>query len=173
LRNESVTGEAMRVLPDVSMDADPQSGELIGLTQAFPDGNYYSQFKEGGTSLATPLLAGVIADADQVSGTSLGFLNPELYKADTAAPAAFNDIVPPANPDSAGVVRVDYADEVNPADGYIMSLRAINYAGPETFCDPTGNCETRDVTTTTGPGFDSLTGIGSVGAKFIATLSKF
>ena len=55
--------------PDISMDADAQSGMLIGLTQTFPDGIYYDQFKEGGTSLASPLLAGVIADADQAAGT--------------------------------------------------------------------------------------------------------
>ncbi|MGH3155300.1 MAG: S53 family peptidase [Streptosporangiaceae bacterium] len=173
LRNEAVTGEAMRVLPDVAMDADPQSGLLIGLTQSFPNGSYYAQFKEGGTSLATPTLAGVIADTDQMSGTSLGFLNPELYKAGAASPAAFNDITAPANPDAAAVVRVDFNNSVNGADGYIMSLRAINYAGPETFCDTTGNCETRDVTLTTGPGFDSLTGLGSTSAKFISILSKF
>ncbi len=49
----------------------------------------------------------------------------------------------------------------------------INYAGPETYCDGTGNCATRDVTLTTAPGFDSMTGLGSVGRKFIATLSRF
>jgi subtilase family serine protease len=172
-RNEAVTGEPMRVLPDIAMDADPQSGFLIGLTEAFPDGDYYGQFKEGGTSLATPLLAGVIADTDQVSGTSLGFLNPSLYKAGAQSPAAFNDIQAPANPDSAAVVRVDYANEVDASDGYIVSLRAINYAGPETYCDSTGNCETRDVTLTAAPGFDSLTGLGSTSARFISIMSKF
>lgn len=172
-RNAAVTGAAMRVLPDVSMDADPQSGFLIGLTQAFPTGDYYSEFKEGGTSLATPLLAGVIADTDQVSGTSLGFLNPELYKAGAQSPAAFNDILAPANPDSAAVVRVDYNNSVNASGGYTVSLRAINYAGPETYCDSTGNCETRDVTLTTGPGFDSLTGLGSASDRFISLMSKY
>jgi subtilase family serine protease len=172
-RNDAVTGEANRVLPDVAMDADPQSGFLIGLTQAFPTGNYYAEYKEGGTSLATPLLAGVIADTDQLSGTSLGFLNPELYKAGAQSPAAFNDILAPAHPDSAAVVRVDYANDVNSSGGFIVSLRAINYAGPETYCDSTGNCETRDVTLTTGPGFDSLTGLGSASARFISLMSKF
>jgi subtilase family serine protease len=173
LRNENVTGEPTRVLPDISMDADAQSGLLIGLTQTFPNGTYYSQFKEGGTSLASPLLAGVVADTDSAAGTSLGFLNPELYKAYTATPAAFNDILPPANPDSAAVIRVDYVNETDASNGYFVSLRSINYAGPETFCDPTGNCATRDVTLTTAPGFDSLTGLGSVGSKFITTLSKY
>ena len=87
---------------------------LIGLTQTFPNGAYYDQFKEGGTSLPSPLLAGVIADADQAAGVPLGFLNPVLYKASTRTPAAFNDIRPPAQPDSAAVIRVDYATRSTP-----------------------------------------------------------
>ncbi len=174
LRNEAIFGPVpLRVVPDISMDADAQSGMLIGLTQTFPDGVYYDQFKEGGTSLASPLLAGVIADAVQAAGTQFGFLNPVLYKASTGTPAAFNDILPPASPDSAAVIRVDYANTVDSSDGYIVSLRVINYAGPETYCDGTGNCATRDVTLTTAPGFDGMTGLGSVGRRFIATLSRF
>lgn len=173
LRNVAVTGAPARVIPDLSMDGDAQSGFLIGLTQTFPDGVHYGQFKEGGTSLATPLLAGVIADTDQAAGAPLGFLNPVLYKASTEAKAAFDDVLPPKNPATAAVIRVDYANTVNASAGYIVSLRAINYAGPETFCDTTGNCATRNVTLTTAPRFDSLTGLGSVGDSFISVLSKF
>jgi subtilase family serine protease len=174
LRNEAINGPVpYRVVPDISMDADPQTGMLIGLTEAFSDGTYYDQYKEGGTSLASPLLAGVIADADQAAGAPLGFLNPLLYKADTATPAAFDDILTPASPLSAAVVRVDYVNEVNASHGYVVSMRALQYEGPETYCDGTGNCATRDVSLNTTPGFDSMTGIGSVGSKFIATMSKF
>jgi subtilase family serine protease len=174
LRNEAVNGPVpYRVEPDISMDADPQSGMLIGLTQTFPNGVYYDQFKEGGTSLASPLLAGVIADADQAAGVSLGFLNPVLYKAWTTTPAAFNDINRPASFHSAAVARVDYVNGVNSNDGFVVSMRAINYEGPETYCDATGHCQTGPVTLTTRPGFDSMTGLGSVGANFIPTLAKF
>jgi subtilase family serine protease len=174
LRNEALFGPVpLRVIPDISMDADASTGFLIGLTQTFPDGTYYDQFKEGGTSLASPLLAGVIADTDQAAVLPLGFLNPVLYKAYLTTPAAYNDIVAPADPDAAALIRVDYANEVDASDGYVVSLRVINYAGPETYCDGTGNCATRPVTLTAVPGFDSLTGLGSVGAKFIRTLSKF
>ena len=174
LRNQALFGPVpLRVVPDISMDADAQSGMLIGLTQTFPNGVYYDQFKEGGTSLASPLLAGVIADAVQAAGGPFGFLNPVLYKAYVQKPAAFNDILPPAQPDSAAVSRVDYGNSVDASQGYIVSLRAINYAGPETYCDATGNCATRLVTLTAAPGFDGLTGLGSVGSKFISTLSKF
>jgi hypothetical protein len=115
----------------------------------------------------------VIADTDAVSGTPLGFLNPELYKAYTQTPAAFNDIMSPATPDAADVIRVDYANEVNPSEGFLISVRAINYEGPETYCDDTGNCATRNTILDTGPGYDSMTGLGSIGSQFISTLSKF
>jgi subtilase family serine protease len=174
LRNEAVNGPVpYRVEPDISMDADAQSGFLIGFTQAFPNGTYYAQFKEGGTSLASPLLAGVIADADQAAGSSLGFLNPELYSSYTKSSWAFNDIVPQASPLSTAVIRVDYANTQDASDGYLVSMRTITYAGPETYCDGTGNCATRNVTLTTGKGYDSLTGLGSIGSKFIAAMKKF
>ncbi len=174
LRNEALFGPVpLRVVPDISLDGDAQSGMLIGLTQTFPNGVYYDQFKEGGTSLASPLLAGVIADTVQAAGSPLGFLNPILYKADTRTPAAFNDILPPPQPLSTAVIRVDYANTVNSSAGFVVSLRVIDYQGPETYCDATGNCATRNVTLTTAPKFDSMTGIGSVGSRFIQLISKY
>jgi subtilase family serine protease len=173
LRNEAIFGPVpLRVIPDISMDADAQTGMLIGLTQTFPDGTYYDQFKEGGTSLASPLLAGVIADTDQAAGLPIGFLNPALYSAYLKYPSAFFDVQAPTNPNAAAVIRVDYGNTVDATDGYIVSLRVLNYAGPETYCDGTGNCATRPVTLTATPGFDSLTGLGSVGPRFIALLSR-
>ncbi len=172
-RNIALFGVPTRVEPDISMDADAQSGMLIGATQAFPGGNHYGQFKEGGTSLASPLFAGVIADADQAANSTLGFLNPELYKAWTDTPSAFTDIVAPSDPKSASVIRVDFANTVDKTNGYNVSLRLINFAGNETYCDGTGNCATRPVTLTTTPGFDSLTGLGTISSKFLATMAKF
>jgi subtilase family serine protease len=174
LRNEAENGDVpYRVVPDISMDSDPQTGMLIGLTQTYPNGTHYGQFKEGGTSLASPLLAGVIADADQAAGTSLGFLNPVLYKAWKATPSAFYDVTRPASFHSAAVIRVDYVNGVNASSGFVVSLRALNYEGKETYCDATGHCLSGSVTITTRPGFDSMTGLGAPGAKFIATLARF
>lgn len=172
LRNENIFGPVpLRVVPDVSMDADASTGMLIGLTQTFPNGTYYSQFKEGGTSLASPLLAGVIADADQAAGISLGFLNPTLYKVDLQQPAAFKDILPPADPDATSVVRIDFLNTVNASSGYEVSLRQIDYEGVETYCDGTDNCASRDDTLWTASGFDGITGIGSVGPQFISRMA--
>jgi subtilase family serine protease len=172
LRNEALFGpQPLRVVPDISMDADAQTGMLIGLTQTFPDGVHYGQFKEGGTSLASPLLAGVIADADQAAGGSIGFLNPTLYSVDTRHAQAFRDILPPANPNASAVIRVDYANTVDATNGYNISLRVLDYEGVETYCDATGNCASRDVSVWAAPGFDGITGIGSVGAQFIRRMA--
>ena len=68
---------------------------------------------------------------------------------------------------------MDFVDGTDGANGFNVSVRGIDYEGPETFCDETGNCETRDVTIDTAPGFDGLTGIGSVGATFLQVMSAF
>ena len=71
------------------------------------------------------------------------------------------------------MIRVDYANLVDASQGYVVSLRAIDYQGNETYCDGTGNCATRPVTLTVTPGFDGMTGLGSAGHNFVAELSKF
>ncbi|OLE35872.1 MAG: hypothetical protein AUG48_09560, partial [Actinobacteria bacterium 13_1_20CM_3_68_9] len=58
-----------RVVPDISMDGDPNSGMLEGETQTFPNGRRrYGEFRIGGTSLSSPLFAGIVALADQRAG---------------------------------------------------------------------------------------------------------
>ncbi len=167
--NASIIGPgAMRVEPDVSMDADPTTGMLVGETQTFPDGVYYDQYRIGGTSLASPLLAGLVADADQASGSSLGFLNPRLYSLPSSA---LDDIVAPASPTD--IIRPDFIDGVDRASGVEYSARAVNYEGPEEYCNPTsGQCSTRSTTAlATAPGYDNMTGLGTPGAGFIGALS--
>ena len=57
-----------RAVPDIGMDADPTTGMLVGETQNFalpsvfgPAGVHYGEYRIGGTSLASPLMAGVQA----------------------------------------------------------------------------------------------------------------
>jgi hypothetical protein len=52
-----------RTLPDVSMDADPNSG--VAVYSAYDNGSSTPWATYGGTSLASPMFAGVIAVADQ------------------------------------------------------------------------------------------------------------
>ena len=71
---------AGRAVPDVAMDADPTTGMLIGETQTYPNGEQrYGEYRIGGTSLASPLFAGMTALTLQNAGGRLGFLNPLIY----------------------------------------------------------------------------------------------
>ncbi len=170
----------LRVIPDISLDADPGTGFLIGLTQAFPNGAVqYSETRYGGTSLASPLLAGIVADADQVGGVSLGLLNPLLYSMDSSDPSSIEDVVP--SPTPVGNFRTDYAGAVGEginngvtyAEGTVDSFRELYYGGLEKFCSDNGTCVTRPQTQSAAPGYDSLTGLGAPGADFIGTLASF
>jgi kumamolisin len=74
-----VTG-TMRGVPDVSGDADPETGYQVSV-----DG---TSTVIGGTSAVAPLYAGLFALINQSIGTRVGFVNPTLY----ANGAAFTDI---------------------------------------------------------------------------------
>jgi len=81
----------MRVVPDISAVGDPNTGMLIGQTQTFPDGSVrYSEYRIGGTSLSSPLAAGMLALAVQRRGAPIGFANPALYA--IARTGAYYDI---------------------------------------------------------------------------------
>jgi subtilase family serine protease len=71
----AITG-AQRGVPDVSMDASCSSP--VPIYGTFP-GNGPAWSTICGTSLATPLLAGIVALADQEAGHSLGQINKALY----------------------------------------------------------------------------------------------
>jgi len=128
-----------RQVPDVAMDADPQTGMLIGLKQTFPDGKYYDEYRIGGTSLASPLFAGMTALALQKSGTGAGLLNPVIYRNTDA----FKDVKAKTN--QLGVVRADYANSLDASDGIVYSVRTFN----------------QDSSLKTAKGWDPVTGVGS------------
>jgi subtilase family serine protease len=170
-RNSPVIGPvSARVIPDISMDADPATGFLIGLHQTFPNGvAKYSQTRYGGTSLSSPMLAGVIADVDQAAGGSVGFINPAIYALHSNA-SAIDDILPGGKQ---GQFRRDFANQIVPGTkGFIQQFREITYEGVITYCDGTGNCASRPNTLSTAPGYDSMTGLGSIGPSFVSDLAK-
>ena len=71
-----------RGVPDVSGDADPNTGYQIRV-----DGE---NTVIGGTSAVAPLWAGLVAVANQQLGAKVGFLQPTIYAA--KATGAFNDV---------------------------------------------------------------------------------
>jgi subtilase family serine protease len=144
-------GRTGRAVPDVSAIGDPTTGYLIGQTQTFPDGTVrYAEFRIGGTSLACPIFAGIMALADQAKGAPHGFANPALY----ASPqSAFNDVVTPAS--TVAAVRKDYTNSVDASGGFTYSLRVLD--------------QTTSLRTTAG--YDDVTGRGTPNASFISALS--
>jgi len=129
-----------RAVPDVSMDADPTTGMLVGQTQTFTGVAAYDTYRIGGTSLASPLFAGMTALKIQASGHGLGLLNPGIY----ADHSGFHDVTG-SIPD-AGNIRVDFANGLDASSGYLYSVRTLN---------------TTNTTLTVGSGWDSETGWGS------------
>src|SRR5258708_11793426 len=145
-------GRTGRAVPDIAAIADPNTGYLIGETQTFPDGSAkYAEYRIGGTSLACPLIAGMMALANQAAGHTLGFVNPLLYS--LAGTSTFNDIVSP--PATIAMVRANYVNSVDASAGTVYRLRTAN--------------QTLSLETT--PGWDDVTGLGTPGSSFLAKLS--
>ena len=133
-------GRTGRAVPDVSALGDPNAGYLIGGTQTFPDGSVkYSEYRIGGTSLSSPIFAGIMALADQAAGSPHGFSNPVFY----ANQGAFTDVTTP--PSTVAVVRANYVNGVDASAGTVYRLRTAN--------------QTLSLKTT--PGYDDVTGLGS------------
>ena len=137
-RNGSRRG---RVVPDVAILGDPNTGMLIGQTQTFGDGVSFDTFRIGGTSLSSPLFAGVMALADQRAGYAHGFANPALYRLYRSG--AYTDVTPGS---PLAMVRVNYANGENAINGTSTTARVID--------DP-------NLTIHTGVGYDNVTGMGT------------
>lgn len=138
-----------RVSPDISALADPYTGYVIGISpindNAAMTTDPYTVETYGGTSLASPLTAGQVAVAQQVSGKVVGWANPLIYKASKAG--VFTDVVPP--------VKTQALAFTSPSTGnkYLITLNT-------------------DTSLTTAKGYDDVTGVGSMSYKFATYLAK-
>jgi subtilase family serine protease len=123
------TGEvSFRGVPDIAMDGDLQTGMIIYIT-----GDGWTVI--GGTSLSSPLAAGVWARMLQTH-TSLGFAAPKLYAMYSSAPGTQTSMVPPTRPYGG------FHDILVGANGAYSAL----------------------------PGFDYVTGLGSLDVGQTSTL---
>ncbi len=100
--SKSACGETTRYcreLPDVALDANPDTGYIVYCTADACGGTSGGWTLFGGTSAATPLLAAMTADADGYSiahgGGRLGFASPFLYS--LAGTALFRDVTVGSN----------------------------------------------------------------------------
>jgi subtilase family serine protease len=139
-----------RGVPDVAMDADPNTGMLLGLTQQFPNGVAYDEARVGGTSLSAPLFAAVQALTSQAQHVRLGFANPRIYalarqqySGTSTQPAAFRDVT--NEHDGAATVRPDFINGIDASNGITYSVRSYD----------------DDTSLATTQGWDDVTGVGS------------
>ena len=165
-----------RVVPDVAMDADPYTGFLYGesfLIAGNPVSDAgctpvsatteYCEEGIGGTSLASPLFAGALANVDQLRHSrhlgDLGFANPRLYALTVGAPGSTTtplaDVQAPMTP--IAVLR-----------GYVNDLTRVRVVtinsvpGPFGPLCTTGFCNGQDSwILQTMPRYDDVTGVGT------------
>ncbi|MGH3395735.1 MAG: S53 family peptidase [Streptosporangiaceae bacterium] len=91
---QSLAGGA-RAIPDISMDAS--CGSSVAIYASYPGAGPSRWQTICGTSLATPLFAGVVAMADQVAGHPLGLINPAIYKMVAARDPGLVDVTSGTN----------------------------------------------------------------------------
>jgi subtilase family serine protease len=131
-------GSPARVVPDVSALADPFTGFSIVITS----GGVEQHQTWGGTSLASPLFAGMLALADQYRSAPIGFANPLLYSG--AGTDAFHDITP-----SLKAIALVFSE--GPGINFLVT-------------------QDHDTSLSVTAGFDDVTGIGTPnGQAFLST----
>jgi subtilase family serine protease len=147
---------AGRAVPDIAAVADPDTGMLTGYTDTGSDGKPgpYRTTANAGTSLSCPLIAGLVADAQQGQKSAFGFINPLLYR--LAGTRALNDILP-----------VTRATPQQDRDAYLPGSGSSQSPGVDVF----DSQERGGTEQATAKGYDTMTGLGTPhGAAFLAGL---
>jgi subtilase family serine protease len=157
-----------RVTPDISMVADPNTGLLFGETYTISsppvdagclklsETTEYCEQEIGGTSVATPLFAGVLGMVDQARFSrhlsALGFVNPALYQLQVGETAGSGtpivDVNAPSKPTSTLYAQLGF-------DNFVL------FAAIDSYVDSKGKIiENVDTSLRSEPGYDNVTGLG-------------
>ena len=170
-------GAAYRVTPDISMVGDPYTGFLVGETNTIAGDpvtdagctpltstTEYCEVGVGGTSLSSPLFAGVLALANQARFQAhkgpVGLVNPALYamaRGDTSAGAPIVDVNRPSSPTA--LLR-GYLG--NPNRVRVVTINS--YPNPNYVPGDEGQpavIEGADTSYRTTRGYDNVTGLGT------------
>lgn len=157
-----------RVTPDISMVADPNTGLLYGETYTISsppvdagclklsETTEYCEQGIGGTSVATPLFAGVLGLVNQSRFAqrlaAVGFVNPALYR------------LPVGETAGSGTPIVDVNAPSTPTGGLYGQLGFDNFAlfaTIDSYVDSKGKViENVDTSLRSAPGYDNVTGLG-------------
>jgi len=96
-----VPADGQRDVPDIALTSSPNHDGYLICSQ----GNCVNGFRKsdhtldviGGTSVASPVFAGIVALLDQKLSTRLGNVNPSLYGIAVSTPSVFHDITSGTN----------------------------------------------------------------------------
>lgn len=121
-------GTAFKGVPDMSMDADPNTGGIVYVAG--------KPTTIGGTSLASPLALGAWARLQSANGGKLGFAPPDLYamaSAPLTAATGFHDILVGDNVPYSATPGWDYASGLGSFDIKALSglLKPVTTALPK------------------------------------------
>jgi subtilase family serine protease len=151
----------VRSEPDLAASADLYTGFATGI-MTFPRHKpaKFIEITVGGTSEASPLVAGIIADAQQGQHTAFGFTDPALYRLNGTP--ALHDILPSTSR-TPGLFRGEVC-KGNICPGRAKFLVTFDDQSPA-MAGYTGQVTLK--------GYDNMTGIGTPnGPKFISALRK-
>jgi subtilase family serine protease len=178
-----------RVSPDMAMVGDPYTGYLIGESYTIAGNGYsdigctaltstteYCEYAIGGTSLSSPLMAGMMAVVNQARAGNgkpfVGFANPWLYGAKIGTAmnrAGINDVVAPNSPTA--VLRGYVSDDTEVRVVTMNSVPFVVYPTPF----PLEVCALKicegvdDVFNYVTPGYDEVTGLGVPYAPYLVS----
>jgi subtilase family serine protease len=158
-----------RVTPDISMVANPLTGLLVGETYTIStppvdpgctqlsETTEYCEQASGGTSLATPLFAGVLALVNEhrlfhASGP-IGFVNPALYRLPVGEQGS----------NHAPIIDVNAPSEPTGALGAFFGINNfVAFVTIQSYANSNGNIiENVDSSLHSAPGYDNVTGLGA------------
>ena len=167
-----------RLVPDISMNADPQTGVEIIITPdgVLADGTFVAV--AGGTSLSCPMFSALWAIANQANaaagGGSLGQAAPLLYELGRNAITDVNVVPLDTLLDVNGLILNPPAKPLilEPAPALAQPLENTSFFVSALFQGSTSDWFVltfgTDSSLVTGPGWDNVTGLGTPnGAKFV------
>ncbi|GAA1977954.1 cell wall-binding repeat-containing protein [Catenulispora subtropica] len=135
------TTRPMRVLPDVAMNGSLATMVQVDTTEWDGANNRWLETSMGGTSVAAPEFAAVLADTKEAAGHAVGFANPSLYALNSSA---YHDVT--SRP---GITEGVFSG------GSKSELYQVGM----------------DTSLTATPGYDNATGLGSPNAGFVDALA--
>jgi len=130
----AASGAYCREVPDVSMNADPNTGYIVYCTVAAASCQPTSPFvRVGGTSAAAPMWAAIATLANQYilahGGNNIGFLNPTLYALlnSSSYSHASHDVTTGANGSYSATTGYDMVTGIGSADAYNFVSSVVSF----------------------------------------------